>query len=76
MDRKYKQRGYQDSGGSRERTERQPVKKLESFGPKTPNMRRSTASSMSSMCLEMTYFEKPVSSTGTWMAGITALGSA
>src|SRR5580698_6462687 len=39
MDRKYKQRGYQDSGGSsRERAERPPAKKAESFGPKTPNM--------------------------------------
>ena len=39
MDRKYKQRGYQDSGGSsRERTEHQPAKRPESFGPKTPNM--------------------------------------
>ena len=38
MDRKYKQRGYQDSGGSRERTERQSAKKVEIFGPKTPNM--------------------------------------
>jgi len=38
MDRKYKQRGYQDSGGSRERTEHAPVKKEERFGPKTPNM--------------------------------------
>ena len=27
-----------DSGGGRERTERQPAKKPESFGPKTPNM--------------------------------------
>ena len=38
MERKYKQRGYMDSGGGRERTERQPAKKPESFGPKTPNM--------------------------------------
>jgi hypothetical protein len=38
MDRKYRQRGYMDSGGSRERTERPPAKKAETFGPKTPNM--------------------------------------
>lgn len=39
MERKYKQRGYQDSGGSsRERTEREPAKRPENFGPKTPNM--------------------------------------
>src|ERR1039457_355026 len=38
MERKYKQHGYQDSGGTRERTERQPTKRPENFGPKTPNM--------------------------------------
>ena len=40
MDRMYKQRGYMDSGGQRERerTERPPAKKTESFGPKTPNL--------------------------------------
>jgi len=38
MDRKYKQRGYMDSGGERERTEHKPAKKLENFGPRTPNL--------------------------------------
>ena len=38
MERKYKQRGYMDSGGDRERPERPPAKKPESFGPKTPNL--------------------------------------
>ncbi len=36
MDRKYRQRGYQDSG--RERPEKGPAKKPENFGPRTPNM--------------------------------------
>ena len=38
MDRKYRQRGYQDSGDNRERSERRPAKKPENFGPRTPNM--------------------------------------
>jgi hypothetical protein len=33
MERKYKQRGYQDSGGSRERTERQPAKRPRKLWP-------------------------------------------
>ena len=38
MDRKYRQRGYMDSGGSHERTERPPAKKAEHFGPRTPKL--------------------------------------
>jgi hypothetical protein len=39
MERKYKQRGYMDSGGSgSERSERAPAKRPETFGPKTPKM--------------------------------------
>ncbi len=38
MERKYRQRGYQDSSGTRERTERQPQKREENLGPKTPNL--------------------------------------
>ncbi len=38
-DRKYSQRGYQDSGGSREPREKRPQgPKPESFGPRTPNL--------------------------------------
>lgn len=36
MSRKYSQRGYQDS--DRERTEKRPQRKAETFGPKTPQM--------------------------------------
>lgn len=35
-DRKYRQRGYQDS--DRDRPEKQPAKKPETFGPRTPTM--------------------------------------
>jgi len=38
MDRKYRQRGYQDSGDDRERPTHAPAKKVERFGPKTPNL--------------------------------------
>ena len=38
MERKYRQRGYMDSGGERERSEKRPVHKKEQIGPKTPNM--------------------------------------
>jgi hypothetical protein len=38
MDRKYRQRGYQDSSERRERSDRQPAPRPENFGPKTPNM--------------------------------------
>src|SRR5574337_832401 len=38
MDRKYRQRGYMDSGRDRERPEKTPRPKTESFGPKTPAM--------------------------------------
>jgi len=37
-DRKYRQRGYQDSGGAREPREKRPGPRPESFGPRTPNM--------------------------------------
>ena len=38
-DRKYSQRGYQDSGGKREPREKRPQgPRPESFGPRTPNM--------------------------------------
>lgn len=36
MERKYRQRGYMDSG--RERPESRPKPKPETFGPKTPNL--------------------------------------
>lgn len=35
-DRKYRQRGYQD--GDREKVEKRPAKKPETFGPRTPTM--------------------------------------
>lgn len=38
MERKYRQRGYMDSGGDRERSESQPAKKPETFGPRTPKL--------------------------------------
>jgi len=38
MDRKYRQRGYMDSGGGRERSEKKPLPKREQIGPRTPNM--------------------------------------
>jgi predicted RNA-binding Zn-ribbon protein involved in translation (DUF1610 family) len=38
MDRKYRQRGYQDAGRDRERPEKKPRPKTELFGPKTPAM--------------------------------------
>jgi hypothetical protein len=38
MERKYRQRGYQDSSGGRERPEPRPAKRQESIGPRTPNM--------------------------------------
>ncbi len=38
MERKYKQRGYMDSGGDRERSESRPAKKPETFGPRTPKL--------------------------------------
>ena len=37
-DRKYRQRGYQDSGRDREPREKRPEKKPETFGPRTPSM--------------------------------------
>lgn len=36
MEQKYRQRGYQDSGGNRR--EKRPQAKPETFGPKTPNL--------------------------------------
>ena len=38
MERKYRQRGYMDSGGDREKSERKSVPRKEQFGPKTPTM--------------------------------------
>jgi len=38
MDRKYRQRGYMDSHGGRERSEKKPLPKREQIGPRTPNM--------------------------------------
>lgn len=38
MERKYRQRGYQDSSGARERPEHKPAPKHENMGPRTPNM--------------------------------------
>jgi len=38
MERKYRQRGYQDSGRERERPEKKPAPRKEQFGPKTPAM--------------------------------------
>jgi predicted RNA-binding Zn-ribbon protein involved in translation (DUF1610 family) len=38
MDRKYRQRGYMDSSGGRERSEKKPLAKREQIGPRTPNM--------------------------------------
>jgi predicted RNA-binding Zn-ribbon protein involved in translation (DUF1610 family) len=38
MERKYRQRGYQDSGRDREKPERKSVPRDEQFGPKTPAM--------------------------------------
>jgi len=37
-DRKYRQRGYQDSGRDREPREKRPAGRRETFGPRTPNM--------------------------------------
>lgn len=37
-DRKYRQRGYQDSGRERERTDKKPAPRQERIGPRTPNM--------------------------------------
>ncbi len=37
-DQKYRQRGYKDSGGTRERSEKKPQPKAERLGPRTPNM--------------------------------------
>jgi hypothetical protein len=37
-DRKYRQRGYQDSGRDREPREKRPGTKPETFGPKTPKL--------------------------------------
>jgi hypothetical protein len=37
-DRKYRQRGYQDSDRDREPREKRPGKKPETFGPKTPKL--------------------------------------
>ena len=37
-DRKYRQRGYQDSDSSRERTEKKSQPKSERMGPRTPNL--------------------------------------
>jgi len=38
MGRKYRQRGYMDSGEERERTAKGPAPKKDYFGPKTPAM--------------------------------------
>jgi len=38
MERKYRQRGYMDSGHERERSEKKPGPRKEQFGPKTPAM--------------------------------------
>ena len=38
MERKYRQRGYMDSGRDRERPEKKPVPKKEQIGPRTPIM--------------------------------------
>jgi predicted RNA-binding Zn-ribbon protein involved in translation (DUF1610 family) len=38
MDRKYRQRGYMDSDGGRERSEKKPLPKREQIGPRTPKM--------------------------------------
>jgi hypothetical protein len=37
-DRKYRQRGYQDSGREREERSQRPSPKPETFGPRTPNL--------------------------------------
>ncbi len=37
-DRKYRQRGYQDSGRDREPREKKPGPRKDYFGPKTPNL--------------------------------------
>jgi predicted RNA-binding Zn-ribbon protein involved in translation (DUF1610 family) len=38
MERKYRQRGYMDSGRDKERGEKRPGKKPETFGPRSPTM--------------------------------------
>ena len=38
MDRKYRQRGYQDSGRDHDRSEGRPKTRVENYGPRTPNL--------------------------------------